>query len=95
MGPKRDMKMQSGEEQAGSEMIHPALSYNLMKCAFKVHSVLGPGLPEAVYQRALAVDLVKQKIPFQSQPEIEVFYEDAFAARSSQTLWSRTRSSWN
>jgi|GEM_PF-575023 len=54
-----------------------ALTYAAIGAAQKVHAVLGPGFTEAVYQRALAKELMLREIPFQSQPEYEVFYEGA------------------
>jgi len=56
-------------------VLYSELSYAVIGCAMRVHSTLGPGLPEAVYQKALSLELVKAKIPFVSQQEYEVFYE--------------------
>jgi len=33
-----------------------------LDCAFKVHSALGPGLLESVYEKALAYELNKQRM---------------------------------
>jgi len=41
-----------------------------------VHGGLGPGFPEAVYQKALAHELAKAEVPFQSQAEFEVAYDE-------------------
>ncbi len=38
------------------------LSYEIRGAAFKVHSTLGPGLLESVYETALAHELRKQEI---------------------------------
>ncbi len=58
-----------------AEIVHKQLSFDIIGCAQKVHSVLGPGFPESVYHRALCVELVKAKIPFESEKSVEVWYE--------------------
>jgi len=45
---------------------------------FKIHSTLGPGLLESVYESAFVYELKKQGIPYLRQPEIPVFYEDDY-----------------
>ncbi len=58
-----------------TEIRHKDLSYRIVGCAQKVHRNLGPGFPEAVYQRALCHELAKAKIPFQCEKPVEVFYD--------------------
>ena len=58
-----------------AKIIHKQLSFDVVGCAQKVHSVLGPGFPESVYHRALCVELAKSKIPFESEKSVEVWYE--------------------
>ena len=41
----------------------------------EVHSTLGPGLLESVYERALMHELVLQGIPVQSQLDVQVNYK--------------------
>ena len=40
-----------------------------------MHRALGPGFPEAVYQRALWVELTRARIPLESEKAVEVWYE--------------------
>ena len=42
----------------------------------KVHSTLGCGFTEKVYQDALAVEFSKDNIPFQREIELHVVYDD-------------------
>ncbi|MBN1554479.1 MAG: GxxExxY protein [Phycisphaerae bacterium] len=58
-----------------TEILYKELSYRVIGCAQRVHSVLGPGFPEQVYHRALCLELVKEKIPFSSEVEMDVAYE--------------------
>lgn len=51
-------------------------AYAIQGAIFEVYRMLGCGFLEAVYQKALEVELTQQKIPFESQVEIEVNYKD-------------------
>jgi GxxExxY protein len=47
----------------------------ILDSAFKVHSALGPGLLESIYESALATELVKLNLFVERQKPIPVFYE--------------------
>ncbi|MBL7133511.1 MAG: GxxExxY protein [Phycisphaerae bacterium] len=57
------------------EIVHKELSFDVVGCAQRVHSALGPGFPEGVYHKALCHELMKCKIPFESEARAEVFYD--------------------
>ncbi len=48
----------------------------VLDAAFQVHSVLGPGLLESVYEAALSVELKKRGFHVERQVPIAVTYED-------------------
>lgn len=48
----------------------------IVDSAFKVHTVLGPGLLEAVYQAALAYELQKRGLRISTERGIPAIYED-------------------
>ena len=50
--------------------------YQIIGAAIEVHSVLGWGFLEAVYQAALEIELEEQGIPFASQVPIRIHYKD-------------------
>ena len=52
------------------------LSYSIRGAAFKVHSALGPGLLESVYEAALMHELQKKGLEVSSQVGFPVFYEE-------------------
>ncbi len=54
------------EEQVGKAVLD---------AAFKVHTTLGPGLLESVYEAAMAVELRKQGLSVERQVAIPVVYE--------------------
>ena len=41
----------------------------------RVHSALGNGFPEVIYQRSLAIEFEKQKLLFSQEVHLPVFYE--------------------
>ena len=41
----------------------------------KVHSTLGNGFQEVIYQRALAIEMEKQGLSFLREMEMSIFYE--------------------
>ena len=51
------------------------LSYQIRKAAFKVHKILGPGLLEIVYEKALVYELTKMGIYAERQVGVPTTYE--------------------
>lgn len=47
----------------------------IISCAIEVHSALGPGLLESVYEEALAYEFELRYIPFERQKEISLKYK--------------------
>lgn len=47
----------------------------IIGCAMKVHSGLGNGFQEVIYQRALSIELRKAAIDFVREMEMPIFYE--------------------
>lgn len=42
----------------------------------RVHSFLGNGFPEVIYQRSLAIELEKSNIIFKRELEQDIFYDN-------------------
>jgi GxxExxY protein len=51
------------------------LTYKIIGCAMKVHNTLGNGFQEVIYQRCLAIELVKAGVSFVREQEHTIFYE--------------------
>ena len=56
-------------------MKYEALTHKIIGCAMKVHSTLGNGFQEVIYQRALAIEMQKNKLEFQKEMEMKIFYD--------------------
>lgn len=54
---------------------HKELTGIIIGCAMKVHNVLGNGFQEVIYQRALAIEMGKQKLLFAREVEMPIFYD--------------------
>ncbi|NQW43055.1 MAG: GxxExxY protein [Bacteroidetes bacterium] len=52
------------------------LSKIIVNCCFKIHSTLGPGLFESVYENILAYELSKENLKIEIQKALPVYYED-------------------
>jgi GxxExxY protein len=45
-------------------------------CAMRVHSTLGNGFQEVIYQRALQIEMHLESLEFQREMEMLIFYRD-------------------
>ena len=52
------------------------LTYTIIGCAMKVHSKLGPGLLESVYQKALMIELDNACLLAEEEVPLEITYDD-------------------
>lgn len=52
------------------------LTHKIIGCAMKVHSTLGNGFQEVIYQRALAIELAYENVSFQRELEMPIFYRE-------------------
>ena len=50
-------------------------TYKIIGCAMKVHSTLGNGFQEVIYQRCLAIELEKARLSFGREVEQPIYYE--------------------
>lgn len=48
----------------------------VVNCCYKIHTSLGPGLLESVYEEVLSYELRKLNLQFHRQVPVPVFYDD-------------------
>jgi len=51
------------------------LTHKIIGCAMKVHTILGNGFQEVIYQRALAIEFEKHGLRFNREMEMPIYYE--------------------
>jgi len=66
--------MEDAEKSRETEPID-ALTHAVIGAAIEVHQLLGPGLLESLYERALCRELALREIPYQRQVNIPVRYK--------------------
>jgi len=54
---------------------HSDLTGKIIGCAMKVHSVIGNGFQEVIYQRCLDIEMDKQGLVFTRELEMTIHYE--------------------
>ena len=57
-------------------IITDELTHKIIGCAMKVHSKLGNGFQEVIYQRCLAIELQKAGLNFEREQEKMIFYDE-------------------
>ena len=56
-------------------MKYADITEKILKCAFRVHTVLGNGFQEVIYQRALEIEMCKNGLVFDREFEMPIFYD--------------------
>ena len=49
--------------------------YKIIGCCMDVHSNLGCGFLESVYQEALELELIRNSIPYEVESQIDIHYK--------------------
>ncbi len=57
------------------DMNEESVGKQVLDAAFHVHTILGPGLLESVYEAAMTIELKKRVLQIEVQKPIPVFYE--------------------
>lgn len=67
-------------------MIKPEYKYSditgkIIGCAMKVHSKMGNGYREIIYQRCLEIEMTKSGLSFNRELEVNVYYEENIVSK--------------
>ena len=57
------------------DILYKDEAYKIIGAAMRVHSILGCGFLEQVYQEALEIEFEKQHIPFQREVSLAISYD--------------------
>ena len=57
-------------------MKYEDLTHKIIGCAMKVHSTLGNGFQEVIYQRAMVIEMDKQGLRYEREMEMTIYYDD-------------------
>lgn len=57
------------------KILHEDLTYRIIGILFKVHSSLGCGFTEKIYQRAIEIEMKKSDLLVETEKEIDVTYD--------------------
>jgi GxxExxY protein len=52
------------------------LTAKIIGCAMEVHKFLGCGFQEVIYQRALAIEMRYQGVPFSREHDMQIYYRE-------------------
>ncbi len=58
-----------------SEYRHSELTSKVIGCAMAVHSALGNGFQEVIYQRVLEIEMTEQRLSFAREQEMPIYYK--------------------
>ena len=70
-----DWRGERGDIVSGKVLKHSALTGRIIGCAMRVHSALGNGFQEVIYQRALEIEMTDEGLSFDRERSIPVFYK--------------------
>ncbi len=54
---------------------HADITRKIIGAAMKVHSILGNGFQEVIYQRAMVIEMTKIGLDFQRELEMPIYYD--------------------
>jgi GxxExxY protein len=57
-------------------MLYEDITHRIIAAAMAVHTTLGNGFQEVIYQRALEIEFPLHKLTFDREKEMEIFYRD-------------------
>jgi len=58
------------------KLMHKELTYKIIGILFKVHTKLGCGFTEKIYQRAIELELKKEGLAYETEKTIEIKYDN-------------------
>jgi GxxExxY protein len=72
---KHGLNTDAADKASAGKLLHEGVTEQIIGAAFEVHSVLGYGFLERVYQRALQAELLRRGISAEAEHRITVLYK--------------------
>lgn len=63
------------DEEMEPDPVLNRITNDIIGAAIEVHRQLGPGLPESIYENALAIEFAARNVPFMRQMQVGVNYK--------------------
>ena len=63
------------------------ITHKIIGCAMRVHSILGNGFQEIIYQRALEIEMSLAGVSFQKEREMKIFYREIEIGKRRVDFW--------
>lgn len=57
-------------------MKYEEITKRIIGCAMRVHSILGNGFQEVIYQRAMAIEMTLEGLKFEREKEMPIHYKE-------------------
>ena len=64
------------ERTMEENLLYADITFKIIGCAMKVHSALGNGFPEVIYQKALEKEMKESGLKFSREFEMPIYYKD-------------------
>lgn len=58
------------------QLKHDDITRRIIGCAMRVHTKLGNGFQEVVYQRSLEIEMILQGLSFEREKEMKIYYRE-------------------
>jgi len=72
---KSGQSCESNKSAVKTDYKYSELTSKIIGCAMKVHSALGNGFQEVIYQRAMQIEMADEGIAFNREYEMPVYYK--------------------
>ncbi len=71
-------------------MLYEEITKRIIAASMRVHSNLGNGFQEVIYQRAMEIEMPFENLSFQREMEMPIFYrEQQIGTRRVDFLWKK------
>lgn len=58
------------------ELKYADITEKIIGCVVKVHSKMGPGYPEVIYTRCLAIEFKRANVKYEKEKNLHVYYDE-------------------